>query len=62
MKAGGLSSINHSRGTLKVRSAVKAGLWAAPNHTRSGLKVRSDVKAGATKLAMNHTRQIVAAA
>ena len=34
VKAGGLNSVNHTRGALKVRSAVKAGGLTSVNHTR----------------------------
>jgi hypothetical protein len=37
VKAGGLSTVNHTRGALKVRSAVKAGGLSTVNHTRGAL-------------------------
>ena len=53
VKSGGLTS-NHTRGALKVRTAVKAGGMKTINHTRGALAVRAGVKAGG--LTMNHTR------
>ena len=32
VKAGGLTSVNHTRGALKVRAAVKAGGLSTVNH------------------------------
>ena len=37
VKAGGLNSVNHTRGALKVRSAVKAGGLSTINHNRAAL-------------------------
>ena len=37
VKAGGLSTVNHNRGALKVRSAVKAGGLSTVNHNRGAL-------------------------
>ncbi|HVX97266.1 MAG TPA: hypothetical protein VHK47_20285 [Polyangia bacterium] len=56
IKAGGLSTANHSR-SLSVRSAVKAG-GLTNNHSRS-LSVRSAVKAGGLSTA-NHNRSLSA--
>jgi hypothetical protein len=40
IKAGGLTTINHSRAGLAVRSAVKAGGLTTINHNRALLSVR----------------------
>lgn len=56
VKAGGLHSINHSRGALKVRTAVKAGGISSNPHARRS-EGRTAVKAGGLKV-KNHSRRL----